>query len=138
MCGWGVESQLEGKSGFVSGHRLGDAAALLKSVVHSGIGLLVILVALMFSTQARAENGPEVYKERCAACHGKEGKGDTIFGKNLKIRPLDSPEVQAQSDSDLAAIISKGKNRMPPFDRKLSKDQIREVIEYVRSLKPQP
>jgi len=100
--------------------------------------LIALLVASFFSicsTDARADNGAEIYKEHCSACHGKAGKGDTIFGKNLEIRSLASDEVQGQSDNELASIISKGKNRMPPFERKLSKDEIREVLKYVRSLK---
>ena len=59
----------------------------------------------------------------------------TMLGKHLKLRPLASPEVQKQSDNELVAIIGKGKNRMPPFDRKLSKDQIGDVLKHIRSLK---
>jgi mono/diheme cytochrome c family protein len=43
--------------------------------------------------------------------------------------------VQKQSDDELATIISKGKSKMPSFDRKLSKDQIADVVKYIRSLK---
>ena len=136
MHGWSVELELAENSSFVSGRCFGDAALLLRLAVRLGAGLTIILLVLVFSTYARADTGVEIYKERCSACHGATGKGDTIFGKNLKIRPLASPEVQSQSDSDLATIISKGKNRMPSFDRKLSKDQTREVIEYIRALKP--
>jgi mono/diheme cytochrome c family protein len=58
-----------------------------------------------------------------------------MLGKNLKLRVLGSADVQKQSDDELVAVIGKGKNRMPPFDRKLSKDQIRDVVKYIRSLK---
>jgi mono/diheme cytochrome c family protein len=94
-----------------------------------------ITLALPFSTSALAENAAEIYKARCSACHGANGAGDTMLGKNLKLRSLASDEVQKQSDSELSNIISKGKNRMPPFDRRLSKDQIAEVVKYIRSLK---
>jgi cytochrome c6 len=100
--------------------------------------LVALLVASFFSIcsiDARADNGAEIYKEHCSACHGKAGKGDTIFGKNLEIRSLASDEVQNQSDNELVSVISKGKNRMPPFERKLSRDEIREVLKYIRSLK---
>ncbi len=100
-----------------------------------GAPFVALLVASFFSINALADNGAEIYKERCSACHGKAGKGDTIFGKNLDIRSLASDEVQNQSDNELVSVISKGKNRMPPFDRKLSKDEIREVLKYIRSLK---
>jgi mono/diheme cytochrome c family protein len=97
--------------------------------------LAVIMLALMFSTYAFTETGADIYKTKCSACHGKNGAGDTMLGKNLKLRPLGSDEVQERSDDELFAIISKGKNRMPPFDRKLSKDQIHDLVKYIRSLK---
>ena len=97
--------------------------------------LAVIVLAFMFSTYTFADSGADTYKTKCSACHGKNGAGDTMLGKNLKLRPLGSDDVQKQSDDELFTIISKGKKRMPPFDRKLSKDQIRDLVKYIRSLK---
>ena len=97
--------------------------------------LTTTLLALVFSASAFAEIGAETYKARCSACHGANGSGETMLGKNLKVRPLASDDVQNKSDDELAAIVGKGKNRMPPFDRKLSRDQIRDVVKYIRSLK---
>ena len=102
---------------------------------HARASLAVILLALMFSIYAFADGGADIYKTKCSACHGKNGAGDTMLGKNLKLRPLGSDDVQKQSDDELFTIISKGKKRMPPFDRKLSKDQIHDLVKYVRSLK---
>jgi cytochrome c6 len=92
------------------------------------------MLALLFSTYAFAEGSADTYKKRCAACHGTKGTGDTLLGKNLKLRPLGSAEVQDKSDAELTMIISRGKNKMPRYDDKLSKDQIRALVEYVRSL----
>ena len=97
--------------------------------------LAVIVLAFMFSTYTFADSGADIYKTKCSACHGKNGAGDTMLGKNLKLRALGSDDVQKQSDDELFTIISKGKKRMPPFDRKLSKDQIRDLVKYIRSLK---
>ena len=60
-----------------------------------------------------------------------------LIGRNLKLRVLGSDDVQKKSDDELFTIISKGmeKNRMPAFDRRLSKDQIHDLVEYIRSLK---
>ncbi|MFZ0800221.1 MAG: cytochrome c [Terriglobales bacterium] len=90
---------------------------------------------MLFSTYTLADSGADTYRAKCSACHGSHGAGDTMLGKNLKLRSLASAEVQKQSDDELALIISKGKDRMPSYDRKLSKDQIREVVKYIRSLK---
>jgi mono/diheme cytochrome c family protein len=122
-------------AGFVSGHRFSDAASSSKSNAPLGARLAMIGLALMFSTSTLADSGPDTYKTKCSACHGANGAGDTMIGKNLKLRPLASADVQKQSDDELFTLISKGKNRMPPFDNKLSKDQIRDLVKHVRSLK---
>jgi mono/diheme cytochrome c family protein len=97
--------------------------------------LAAIALALLLSALALAQSAPDIYKAHCSACHGAHGKGDTMLGENLKIRPLASDEVQKQSDAELFIIIGKGKNRMPSFERKLSKDQIGNLVKYIRSLK---
>jgi mono/diheme cytochrome c family protein len=97
--------------------------------------LAPIALALLVSTYTLADSAPDTYKAHCSACHGAHGAGDTMLGENLKIRSLASDQVQAQSDAALFTIISKGKNRMPSFDRKLSKDQIGNLVKYIRALK---
>jgi mono/diheme cytochrome c family protein len=100
------------------------------------VWLAVIVFSLLVSVFTFADNAPATYKTRCAPCHGAKGAGDTMIGKNMGLRPLGASEVQNQSDDELFAIISKGKkNRMPAFDNKLSKDQIRDLVRYIRSLK---
>ena len=110
-------------------------AALQRCGNRALLNAAVILLALLFSTYTFADNAADIYKTKCSACHGKNGAGDTMLGKNLKLRPLASDDVQKQSDDELFTIISKGKKRMPPFDRKLSKDQIRDLVKHIRSLK---
>jgi cytochrome c6 len=127
--------------GFISGQRSSNAASASKSNALVGTGrrsqsaLALVTLALLFSPYVLAENGADIYKTKCSACHGSHGAGDTMIGKNLKLRSLASPEVQKQSDEDLFTIVSKGKNRMPSFDRKLSKDQIEDLVKHIRSLK---
>jgi len=111
------------------------SSALQRCGNRAVLNAAVILLALLCSTYTFADSGPDIYKTRCSACHGKNGAGDTMLGRNLKLRPLGSDDVQKRSDEELFTIISKGKNRMPPFDRKLSKDQIRDLVKYIRSLK---
>jgi len=93
------------------------------------------MLALLFSTYGFAENAADTYKKKCSACHGAKGAGDTLLGKNLKLRPLNSPDVQDKSDAELTMIISKGRNKMPRYDDKLSKDQIHALVEYIRAFK---
>lgn len=94
-----------------------------------------LLLAGIASAFALADSGSETYKAKCSACHGVNGAGDTMIGKNLKLRSLTSPEVQNQSDDELFTVISKGKNKMPSFDHKLSSDQIHSLVRHIHSLK---
>ena len=97
--------------------------------------LLVLAVALVFSTYTFAGAGADTFKAKCAACHGATGAGDTTMGKNLKLRDMGSADVQKQTDDELATIIGKGKGKMPAYDGKLTKEQVGEVVKFIRSLK---
>jgi mono/diheme cytochrome c family protein len=98
--------------------------------------LIVTPLILAFSAYTFAQSGEEAFKRRCAGCHGANGAGNTTIGKNLKLRDLGSPDVQKQTDEELSAIIGKGKpGRMPSFENKLTKEQIGEVVKFIRTLK---
>ena len=43
--------------------------------------------------------GETLFKSKCAACHGPDGKGEVPMGKKLGARNLGSAEVQSQSDT---------------------------------------
>jgi len=64
----------------------------MKTLVAS---LAVLAVALVLSaTTFAADSGADVFKAKCAGCHGAEGKGDTGMGKSLKLKDLGSEDVQ--------------------------------------------
>ncbi len=105
----------------------------MKNVVR--VFLAVFAIAVMSPTFLLAESGADVFKAKCAMCHGATGAGDTAMGKTLKLRALGSAEVQAQSDADLNKIITDGKGKMPKYDGKLTKDQISDVVKFIRTLK---
>lgn len=89
----------------------------------------------LLAAPARSQTGGEaLYKTKCAACHGADGKGETTVGKANKIRDLASPDVQKQSDADLTGVISNGKNKMPAYGKSLKPDQVKDLVAFVRSL----
>jgi mono/diheme cytochrome c family protein len=107
-----------------------------KALVRTGKFMLLAAAVLAFTTvPARAQSGAEVYKSKCAMCHGADGKGDTPVGKSMKLRDLGSADVQKQSDTELIAITADGKGRMPGYKGKLTDDQIKEVVSYIRTFK---
>jgi cytochrome c6 len=96
--------------------------------------IVIVAVAVTGSTLLAAQDGPTLYKTKCAMCHGADGKGETPMGKKLNVRDLGSPEVQKQTDAELTTIISKGKGKMPPFEGKLTAEQIGQVVAQIREL----
>ena len=90
---------------------------------------------LFLSTAANAQDGGEkVYKAKCASCHGADGKGATAAGKATKARDFCSDDVKKETDDEWTAIVVKGKNKMPAYDKKLSESEVKEVVAYIRSL----
>jgi cytochrome c6 len=105
-------------------------------------GLVVITVGTMLlvglgflSAPVRADNAAEAtYKAKCAMCHGPDGKGETATGKALKAGSFAAPDVVKMSDDDLATVITKGKNKMPSFEGKLKKEEIEQLVAFIRQL----
>jgi mono/diheme cytochrome c family protein len=114
-----------------SGRALAPGARFISPL----LSCIAIVVVLLIPATSQADPGSDTFKARCSACHGHKGAADTMLGKNLNLRPLSSLEVQEQSDDQLFAIISRGRKKMPAFDRKLSPDQIRDLVKHIRSFK---
>jgi cytochrome c6 len=76
----------------------------------------------------------QLYKTKCAACHGADGKGETPAGKKLNTRSFFLPEIMKAPDAELIEITTKGKNKMPAFDKKLTDVQIKALVAYIRGL----
>ena len=83
--------------------------------------------------QAVSNSGASLYKTTCASCHGPDGRGSAV-GKSLHAADFHSPQVQQQSDEQLAKVIADGRGNMPPFGTRLSADQIDALVKYIRTL----
>ncbi len=95
-----------------------------------GVGLILLL-----GTSARAQETPEnLFKGKCVMCHGPDGAGKTVMGEKLKLPDLRSADVQKKSDANLKALIAKGKDKMPAYETKLSKEQIDSMVVFIRDL----
>jgi cytochrome c6 len=99
------------------------------------ISMLVVTLLLAMSLPAMAQDAPEaLYKSKCQVCHGADGKG-TPAGQKMGVRDFHNPEVAKASDADLVAVTKKGKGKMPAYDGKLTDDQIKGLIKFIRTLK---
>ena len=89
----------------------------------------------MCGRNAHADNtGETVFKQKCSACHAADGSGNNFMGKKLNIPDLRSPEAQKLTDAELTDIITKGKNKMPAYEKTLKAEEIKGLVAYIRSI----
>ena len=99
------------------------------------VGILLFLATLIFAIALRAQgDADKIFKTNCVLCHAADGSGSSPTGKALKAKDLKSEEVQKVSDTDLAAVITNGKGKMPAFGKKLKPEDITALVQYVRGL----
>jgi mono/diheme cytochrome c family protein len=78
---------------------------------------------------APAESGAQVYEQICQACHMADAKGDTQAGTI----PALAANPKLKDRAYPIGVVVRGRGGMPPFAGMLSKAQIAEVINYVRT-----
>lgn len=99
------------------------------------------VLAGAFGLSATAANTNELWNMNCAACHGHDGKGQTLMGRKLQIKDLTDPKVQAAiTDEQITktikdGITKNGRHEMKGFSGKLSDDQVKALVGKVRSFK---
>jgi mono/diheme cytochrome c family protein len=85
--------------------------------------------------------GEQIFMNRCATCHGDEGKGDGPMGAALNPRPANlsnRAEATFYSDAGMVEIIVNGvpgNMMMPQFGLQLSEQEILAVFNHVRKLR---
>src|SRR5262245_34540297 len=95
-----------------------------------------------------APQGQRLYAQRCAVCHGPDGRGNGPAAPSLIPRPRDltrglfkyksTPAAQPPTDDDLARVVANGlqASAMPYFRDLLTAGEIREIVRYVKTLSP--
>jgi high-affinity iron transporter len=97
-----------------------------------------LVVASSFS--AFGADGKALWSANCAQCHGASGAGDSKMGQQLGAMDLtDAKKQSAFSDAQAADAIKNGikeggKTKMKAFP-KLSDDDVKALVAYVRTLK---
>jgi len=100
----------------------------------SRIAVLSFLASCVAIPAIAQQPGEATYKAKCAVCHGADGAGDTAIGKSMKLRSLKSPEDVKATDAELFRQTKDGVGKMQGYAGKLTDDQIREVVAYMRFL----
>jgi mono/diheme cytochrome c family protein len=104
---------------------------LLFAVLSIVLGGACLIVLAPRTWAKSAAKGGELFHQKCVMCHGKDGSGN----KGMKIPDFRSSDVQKKSDAQLNTIISKGmRPMMPAYEKQLSKEQIDDLVVYIREL----
>ncbi len=90
-------------------------------------GMEVIVSSLTKTGEVGVIEGADIYKTNCAKCHGDNGEGRT------KGIPLISGHALSHSEAEFVKQVSDGKTgKMPAFRDKLTPDEIKSVVDFVR------
>lgn len=104
-------------------------------ILRVAFGTGIVAVAAMLCVSARPdEKSAATFKQRCASCHGADGKAESPAGKAMKVPSFASAETKGKSDKELADIIANGKGKMPKYGASLSAADIHAMVAYVREL----
>ena len=82
--------------------------------------------------------GKEVYNNSCIQCHGDYGEGDGVLTRVYSMEPADHTDASHMdkiTNKKLREIIAKGgagSSLMPGWGKVLSKDEINDVMSYIR------
>jgi mono/diheme cytochrome c family protein len=93
-----------------------------------------ILSATCLIPSGLAQSPADIYKAKCAMCHGADGTANTPAGKSLKARDFHDPDVIKATDADLTLAITKGRNKMPAYGKQYSDEQIKGLVAFVRDM----
>ena len=95
--------------------------------------ITALAVVLAHPVSARAQSASDLYKTKCAACHGADGTGSPM-GKKMGAQDFTTADVQKMSDAELTDIITNGKNKMPKYGT-LKPEDIKGLVAFIRTLK---
>ena len=78
--------------------------------------------------------GEATYKAKCQSCHGAEGTPNAGIAKADGRQGGQRSLSEGDSAAEMIAITNSGKGKMPAFKGKLTDAQIKDSVDYFRSL----
>jgi cytochrome c len=95
------------------------------------VGAVLVLIGGVATTPA---NAADVFKEKCASCHGETGHADTSAGKAMKVPALaGDAKVAGMSEADLIAAI-KGNAKHASTIKKVTDDELKAAVARAKEL----
>ena len=110
---------------------------LVLSVVLVGLS---VPWALAQSHSGNIKSGEKIFQQHCAGCHGTTGDGLGPDIKELIVPPANflAPKTRARTDRELYLAIKQGVlfSPMHGWADRLSEQEIRDVLNYIRTFAP--
>lgn len=108
------------------------------------VGVVSIILtgswAIAQSLPGNLKQGESLYQQHCVRCHGASGDGLGRDVKDLIVPPADFHSLKSRSktDAELLLAIKQGVlfSPMHGWSDRLSEQQMRDVLGYIRTLAP--
>ncbi len=111
----------------------------MKNKVLYGLAVLLFFSVVQFNlsnTFAGKIDYKKIFKNECQKCHERDGKG-TKRGKKLGVPNFTDAKWQASvTDEQLINSITNGKKKMPKQEGRLSPEEIKAMVKYIRFFTP--
>jgi cytochrome c6 len=97
---------------------------------------LISLVFIVFSVPCIVfADGKTDFNANCVTCHGGDARTNAKRAIMLKIDPKKLYlQASDMNKAQMIAITKTGKDKMPAFESKLTEDQIKGVVDYIKGL----
>jgi cytochrome c6 len=79
--------------------------------------------------------GEAVYKANCQSCHGSTGTPSPGIAKMMGVKAASDPDMKKLSAAEEIASVKNGKGKMKAMSPKLTDAQIKDAVDYFRTLK---
>ena len=119
----------------------------MKTFVKSSLLLLTLLLCAWQARPAPQEKvdaekkestqTPALFKEKCARCHGEDGRGQTVIGRMVNAPDFTDENWwnEEKDERRFVRSITEGKGEMPAFGKKLTRPEIRALAAYVKTFR---
>jgi len=99
------------------------------------MAVLAATVCLAGSMGFAQSAGEAVYKANCQSCHGSTGTPSPGIAKMMGVKAASDPDIKKLSVAEEIASVKNGKGKMKPLSPKLTDAQIKDAVDYFRTLK---
>lgn len=98
------------------------------------------LLLLSLASVGHASGPSELWRSKCKGCHGRDGRAHTRMGRTHHMQDLTSARFQRKvTDAQLRQVIENGSpkdKKMKAFKGRLTPEEIRSLVRFIRALKP--